>query len=123
MQKNILSNTKSFASIFTCQFSKIQIFYSKPLPKPKKLQINVFKGILLLQKLYALFHIDRFPRTNNPSNYKPVRSRVEWNSRKTSWPTVFPRIAVVGGDSASLTTAHVASVEVGQGKRRRKTES
>lgn len=85
MQKNILSNAKSFASIFTCQFSKIQIFYSKPLPKPKKLRINVFKGILLLQKLYALFHIDRFPRTNNPSNYKPVRSRIEFEENVVAY--------------------------------------
>lgn len=90
----------------------------KPLPKPKKpknkrIQRNNGKYIFS-----SMFHIDRFPRTNNPPNYKHVRREFEEDVVAYIFSV---RIAVT--QRLSLTTPHVASVEVGQGRRRRKIES
>lgn len=65
-----------------------------------------------------MFHIDRFPRTNNPPNYKRVGREFEEDVVAYIFSV---RIAVT--QRLSLTTPHVASVEVGQGRRRRKIES
>lgn len=89
----------------------------KPLPKPKKpknkrIQRNNGKYIFS-----SMFHIDRFPRTNNPPNYKHVRREFEEDVVAYIFSV---RIAVT--QRLSLTTPHVASVEVGQGRKWRKIE-
>lgn len=116
--RNLISTKKlSTASKFHILLNivKIEIF-QVVLHQFQKYSIQSPINIQSNGRMYTLFHIDRSPRYN-PSNYKPV----EENSRKpSSWPTFFPRIVVWGWETMtqrlSLTTAHVASVEVGRGR-------